>query len=221
VFLTACATFKSAPQYRPDIDASKFQSKVDNPWFPLVPGTRYFYSERHGADPVIDGVVTVTSETRTVLGVPCVVVHDRVSQGGRLLEDTYDWFAQDSQGNVWYFGEDTKAYDDKGRVSTEGSWEAGIDGAQPGIMMPANPLPGAPYRTEYYAGEAEDMAQVIATIESVTVPAGRYSPSLETREWSLLEPGSEKKWYARGVGFIRSVSEDGEVTELLSVSTSP
>jgi hypothetical protein len=221
ISLVACATPGPADNYHPNIRPAQFIARVDNPWFPLVPGTRYVYSERHGSEPVVTDVVTVTSQTKTVLGVRCVVVHDQAKQGDRVLEDTYDWYAQDSEGNVWYFGEDTKAYDDKGRVSTEGSWEAGVNGAEPGIMMKANPVAGAAYRTEYYAGEAEDMAQVTGMVESVTVPAGRYAPSLETKEWSLLEPGSEQKWYARGVGFIRSVSEDGEVAELLTVSVVP
>jgi hypothetical protein len=204
--------------YRPAINPAKFSNKINNPWYPLVPGTHYRYLERLGSE-VSDVDVTVLPETKTVLGVPCVVVHDVVSKAGKVVEDTYDWYAQDSTGNVWYFGEDTKEYNDKGQVDTAGSWEAGVKGAQPGIMMHANPVPGPAYRTEYFRGEAEDVAQVIEMAASVTVPAGKYAPSLQTKEWSLLEPGSEKKWYGRGVGFIRSVNENGEVSELVAMST--
>jgi hypothetical protein len=231
VGLAACTVAAAAPaakrqgadkaaqfssNYRPTINPASFSNKITNPWFPLVPGTHYRYVERLGSE-VSDVEVTVLSDTKTILGVPCVVVHDRVSKAGAVVEDTYDWYAQDATGNVWYFGEDTKEYNDKGQVSTEGSWEAGVKGAQPGIMMHANPVPGPAYRTEYFRGEAEDVAQVIEMTDSVTVPAGRYAPSLETKEWSLLEPGSEKKWYARGIGFIRSVSEKGEVSELVAM----
>jgi hypothetical protein len=222
--LASCALAKSTPEfradYKPAIQASQFRAVVDNPWFPLVPGTRYVYSERHGQE-VFQNEVTILPDQKTVMGVPCVVVHDKLMQGTTTIEDTYDWYSQDAQGNVWYFGEDTSEFDDKGHVSKEGSWEAGVKGAQPGIMMQADPKPGKPYRTEFLKGEAEDVAQVIGQTESVTVPAGRYAPSLETKEWSLLEVGSEKKWYARGVGFIRSTAEDGEVVELVSVEKLP
>jgi hypothetical protein len=204
--------------YHPAINPANFSNKINNPWFPLVPGTHYRYRETLGTE-VSDVDVTVLPQTKIVMGVPCVVVHDLVSKAGKTIEDTYDWYSQDATGNVWYFGEDTKEYDDKGHVDTAGSWEAGVKGAQPGIMMQANPTPGPAFRTEYFRGEAEDVAQIIEMTDSVTVPAGRYAPSLQTKEWSLLEPGSEKKWYGRGVGFIRSVSEKGEVSELVTMST--
>jgi hypothetical protein len=211
---------KGSTPYRPVIDPANFRGVIDNPWFPLTPGTTYRYVERHGAE-VLDVDVTVTKEHKTILGVPCVIVRDRLSKAGVTVEDTFDWYAQDKAGNVWYFGEDTKEYDDKGHVNTEGSWEAGVKGAQPGIVMPANPMPGPAYRQEYLRGEAEDMAQVIAVADNVSVPAGKFSPSVQTREWSMLEAGSEKKWYGRGVGFIRSTSDSGESVELISMGKSP
>jgi hypothetical protein len=206
--------------YLPPIDPQEFQAVVDNPWMPLVPGTVYRYVEKK------DGVksdveVTVTQNTKSILGVNCVVVHDLLTRAGQTVEDTYDWYAQDSRGNVWYFGEDTREYDDKGHVDLSGSWQAGVKGAQPGIVMPANPVAGAPYRQEYLRGQAEDMGQVIATGDSVSVPYGSFTPSVQTREWSELESGSERKWYARGIGFIRSQAEDGEVSELVAVSRAP
>jgi hypothetical protein len=218
--LASCTGQRRTADYHPAIHPEEFQAKVDNPWFPLTPGTIYRYVERHGAERA-DGEVTVTTEKKVVMGVPCVVVHDRLSVGGTVLEDTYDWYAQDARGTVWYFGEDTKSYDDRGRVSTEGSWEAGIDGAEPGVMMYADPMPGPAYRTEYLRGEAEDMAQVMAFEDAVTVPAGRFAPALRTQEWSELEAGAERKWYAKGVGFVRAEADDGELTELVSVSAAP
>jgi hypothetical protein len=218
--LAACTAATSSSDYSPRIKPAEFQSQVDNPWWPLVPGTVYRYVERLGRE-AKDGLVVVTTERKTILGVECVVVHDQMSQNGRILEDTFDWYAQDRQGNVWYFGEDSKAYDDKNHVSTEGSWEAGVHGAQPGIVMAANPKPGPAYRQEYLKGEAEDMGQVIAINETVSVPFGRFSPAVQTREWTDLEPGSDRKWYARGIGFVRSQAEDGEVTELVAMSKVP
>lgn len=215
----ACAT-KSGRlhgEYRPAIDPANFTHVVDNPSFPLVPGTTYTFLEKEGGE-VRNNKVTVTRDTKMILGVKCVVVHDTVSVGGVLQEDTLDWYAQDKQGAVWYFGEATREFKSGGRVSTEGSWEAGVKGAQPGIVMPGSPKPGEPYRQEYLKGEAEDMGQVVAVGETVTVPFGTFTDCVRTKDWSLLERGSEKKWYARGLGLVRAESSSGEVATLISVS---
>jgi hypothetical protein len=224
--LAACAALRDRDgdgdpvDYQPRIRPANFQSQVDNPWWPLVPGTVFRYVESKGEERN-DGVVIVTAERKTIMGVECVVVHDQVSHQGRVLEDTNDWYAQDRQGNVWYFGEDSRAFDDKGHVSTEGSWEAGVNGAQPGIVMPAQPTPGPAYRQEYLKGHAEDMGQILATNDTVSVPFGQFSAALQTKEWSELEAGSDRKWYARGIGFVRAQAEDGEITELVAMSKVP
>ena len=187
----ACTAFGlRKADYRPDIKATEFVPVVDNPYYPLVPGTTYKLVERLGKH-VSENTITVTPGTKTIMGVTCVVVRDQVFEKGALMEDTFDWFAQDRQGNVWYFGEDTKEFHEGGAVSTKGSWEAGVKGAQPGIVMPAAPAPGAPYRQEYLASEAEDMGQVVAVDEAVKVPAGAYTGCVRTKEWSELESGSD------------------------------
>jgi hypothetical protein len=152
------------------------------------------------------------------MGVRCVVVHDVVKRNGRVAEDTYDWYAQDRDGNVWYFGEDTKEISAGGRVSTKGSWVGGVNNAQPGIIMPGNPKPGEPYRQEYAPGEAEDMGQVVSVGEAVTVPFGTFKDTVKTKDYSLLEAGNEHKWYARGVGFVRSTATGGDTSELISMT---
>jgi len=152
------------------------------------------------------------------MGVTCVVVHDQLTQQGVLKEETLDWYAQDKQGNVWYFGEATKEFRAHGKVSTEGSWEAGVEGSQPGIIMKGQPVAGEPYRQEYDKGEAEDMGQVVAVDDSVTVPFGSFTGCVRTREWSMLEPGTEKKWYAKGIGVVRTESTTKEVSTLVSVT---
>jgi hypothetical protein len=221
VTMAACATgcvamgFKKA-SYDPHVEAANFQTTVDNPYNPLVPGTVFRLIETVDGKSK-DNQVVVTHETKNIMGVNCVVVHDTLSENGVLIEDTYDWFAQHRDGSVWYFGEATREYKPGGGVSTEGSWEAGIDGGQPGIMMPGEPRPGEPYRQEYKYHEAEDMGQVVATGETVTVPAGSYSGCVKTKEWSLLEPGSAFKWYCKGVGLVRVEATDGEVAILQSV----
>lgn len=211
----ADAKSKPAP-YAPHINPAEFQSTVDHPFFPLKPGTRFTYRE------TIDGKAltaesTVLSESKTVMGVHCVVVHDVLRDHDTVIEDTYDWYAQDLKGNVWYFGENTKEFMPHGRVVTEGSWEGGVGGGIPGIIMPAQLTAGAPYRQEYLRGHAEDMAQILAVNDSLTVPFGTFGGCLRTKEWSMLEAGGEKKWYVRGVGFARSESESGEVSVLISV----
>jgi hypothetical protein len=135
--------------------------------------------------------------------VKCVVVNDKAWKNGKLIEQTYDWHAQDKEGNVWYFGEDTKEYKNGKVTSTKGSWEAGVDGAKPGIIMEAHPKVGQSYRQEYYEGEAEDMAKVQSLNESLTVPYGSFDHVLVTKEWTPLEPSyHEHKYYARGVGQV-------------------
>lgn len=219
--LSSCATEKKSlearGEYRPVIDPANFTHVVDNPYFPLVPGTTFTFVEKEGRA-TRDNKVTVTGDTKMVAGVKCVVVHDTVTVDGKLSEDTFDWYAQDKQGAVWYFGEATREFKSGGRVSTGGSWEAGVKGAQPGIVMQANPKPGEPYRQEYLKGEAEDMGQVVAVGETVTVPFGTLKDCLQTKDWSMLERGSEKKWYSKGLGLVRAESSSGEVSTLISVT---
>jgi hypothetical protein len=198
VLMVGCTSSSSQGHkaYAPHIKPADFTTKLDNEYFPLKPGTTFVYEG--GAE---RGEMTVTHNTKKVMGVECVVVDDRGYEAGKLIEKTYDWFAQDKQGTVWYFGEDTKEYENGEVVSTKGSWEAGVDGAKPGIIMPSDPKVGHSYHQEYYPGEAMDMARVLSSNASVTLPYGSFDHVLETREWTPLQPGfSEKKYYVRGVG---------------------
>jgi len=201
--------------YAPVVGPANFVMGIDNPYFPLEPGTTFVYEGRteKGNE---HNEVYVSFETKVILGVTCVVVSDTVMVDGKLEEATLDWYAQDKQGNVWYFGEDTKEYEDGNAVSTKGSWEAGVDGAQPGFVMKANPVVGEAYRQEYYQGEAEDMAAVLSLSEADSVPYGSYSDLLLTKEWSALDatPVIEHKYYARGVGFIMTKAVEGGGWEL-------
>ncbi len=209
--------FAKPAAYHPVIDPANFQAAVDNPYFPLVPGTTFKFIETVGKKSS-DNTVTVTRETKVIMGVTCVVVHDQLARKGHVEEDTYDWYAQDKQGNVWYLGEATREFGPHGEVSTEGSWEAGVDGAQPGIVMMAQPIVGDPYRQEYYPGQAEDMGQVVGLNESVKVPYGAIAGCVRTKEWSMLKPGDEKKWYARGLGCVRTETSGKEVATLVAVT---
>lgn len=213
----SAAAGRKSGAYAPHIDPANFQTRVENPFFPLEPGTRFTYRETSRGRSSVNEV-TVTHDTRVILGVSCVVVHDVVKDGGRIAEETFDWYAQDKQGSVWYFGEASKEIGPRGNVSTEGSWEAGVDGAQPGILMKAEPTVGKPYRQEYYRGHAEDMGQVIAVGDSVTVPYGSFAGCVRTKDWSMLEAGTETKWYAKGVGLVRSQSSSRELSELVSIT---
>lgn len=210
--LAASACSSAGGAYHPEIDPSRFRPGVDHPFLPLVPGTIWRYQEDETSI-----VVTVLAEPRVVLGIPCVVVRDTEMEDGRVIEDTYDWFAQDQDGNVWYFGEDTRAYRDDGSASMAGSWEAGAGGAWPGIVMPADPAPGPSYRQEYRPGVAEDMGQVVALDETVVTPYGTFSGCVKTRDWSPLERGFEWKWYAPGVGFVRAATPSGHGEQLVAL----
>ena len=203
-----------------NINPQDFSTVINNPFFPLVPNTTYVYVGTKDGSAARDEF-QVTRRTKVIMGVTCREVRDRGFVDGVLAEDTLDWFAQDNHGNVWYFGEDTKEFDANGNViSTEGSWQAGVNGAQPGIVMEADPRVGDTYQQEFSAGIAEDMATVLALNKTVNVPFGSFSNCLETEEFSPLEPGAiEHKFYARGVGFVQSVALRGgrERLELVTI----
>ena len=206
--MTGGATGAQQQTYAPHINPSHFTTKIDNKYFPLKPGTTFVYQGNSGGKQERD-VMSVTHSTKQIMGVKCVVVDDRVWAGGKLAEKTFDYYAQDKKGNVWYFGENSKEYKN-GKVSTQGSWEAGKNGAKPGIIMQSHPKVGQSYRQEYYKGSAEDMAKVIDINGSAKVPYGSFDDTLVSKEWSPLEPGvAEHKYYAAGVGDIKEVTVKG------------
>jgi hypothetical protein len=202
------------------IDPGDFVSEIDNPFFPLEPGTTFIYEGESEGVPTRE-VVEVTRDTKEILGVTTTVVHALAYEDGVLIEETFDWYAQDKDGNVWYFGEDTRELDEDGNViSTEGAWEAGVNGAEAGIIMLADPKKGDRYQQENAPDVAEDMAQVVGFEDSVCVPYGCFDNVLVTREWTPLERGVvENKYYAEGVGFIFSEMTKGgeERLELVRV----
>jgi hypothetical protein len=193
------------------LDPADFTTQIDNPYWPMAPGSRWVYRETDTEGTVQRVVVTVTGKTKRIAnGVEARVVHDVVTEGGQPVEITDDWYAQDADGNIWYLGEKTAEYEN-GKVTTRaGSFEAGVDGAQPGIIMPADPQPGTTYRQEYYAGEAEDTGEIVSTGEQAEVPAGHYEDVVMTKDLNPLEPKVlEFKFYARGVGPVLAVSVSG------------
>ena len=193
---------------------------IDNPYTTLTPGTTFTY-ESVTEEGTEEDIVVVTNETKEILGVTATVVRDTVTLDGELIEDTFDWFAQDKEGNVWYLGEDTKEYENGEVVSTEGSWEAGVDGAEAGIVMLADPQVGDTYRQEWYPGHAEDAAEVVSLSEEVTVPYGTFTNCLQTREFSTLDPElNEYKYYCTAVGAVtlEVVIDSGERVELIDVN---
>lgn len=208
--------------YDPVIDPANFVATIDNPYMPLIPGTTFIY-EGNTADGFEHEEFVVTSNTRVILGVTCVEVHDTVTLDGNLIEDTLDWFAQDTDGNVWYFGESSKEIVNGEIVSLEGSWEAGVDGAKPGIIMPANPVVGDFYRQEFYLGEAEDVGEVLSLTASASVTYGDFTNCLQTADTAPLEPDAlEHKFYAPGVGLVLEIDPvTGERLELIQIIVAP
>jgi hypothetical protein len=188
-----------------------FTVDITNTYWPMEPGDRWISSETDGKGDVLRVEVTVQDETYTVAsGIEARVVHDRVTRDGAVVEDTLDWYAQDGDGNIWYLGEKTAEYENGQVVSTEGSWEAGVDGAQPGIAVPADPEPGLTYRQEYLKGQAADQGAVLSTDEQVGVPTGIYTGALLTRDTTALEPDLvELKFYAPGIGPVLTVESSG------------
>jgi hypothetical protein len=203
-------------------DPSNFVDKIDNKFFPLVPGTTFIYKGEKDGVPSTTHTF-VTHDTKTIEGVVTTVVHDQVFEKEVLAEDTFDWYAQDKAGNVCYFGEDTKELDKNGNVtSTEGSFEAGKNGAQPGLIMELNPKVGDTYQQEFAAGVAEDMAKVLKLDASTCVPYGCFHHLQLTKEWTPLEPGVvDHKYYAKNVGLIREETVKGgnEKSVLVRITT--
>jgi hypothetical protein len=207
-------------KYSPSIDPANFVATIDNPFWPLKPGTAFHYKGVRGTTPQTDDEV-VTQATKQILGVQCTVVRDTVSERSRPVERTFDWYAQDRQGNVWYMGERSLEMRHGHFVVASDSWRSGVDGAEPGIIMPADPQPGDAYRQEYYPpGEALDEARVISLSGTIDVPDGHFTGVLVTSERSPLEPQTEQKYYAPGVGEVdeRVVKGHHEEFHLVSVT---
>jgi hypothetical protein len=205
------------PQMPP---ASDFVRTIDNTYFPLQPGRTFLYRGTKDGAPAED-TVEVTHKTKTIVGVQTVVVLDQSTVGGQSEEKTLDYYAQDDRGNVWYFGEDSFDVVNGQWARNDGSWQAGVNGAQPGIVMEANPRVNDTYRQEYYEGHAEDMARVLNATETVTVRYGSFEQVLDTKDWTPLEPNvAEDKYFARGVGEVKSAMVKGgsEEMELVSVT---
>jgi len=204
----------------PPFDPNNFVRGVDHPYFPLPPGRIYTYRNLLKDTQELN-TVEVTRASKTILGVAVTVVHDRVFiADGSLGEDTFDWYGQDKEGNVWYFGEDTKTYDHGTLVTTEGSWEAGKNGAHAGIIMLAHPAVGDVYKQEDAPGVVADMAKVIGLDATASVPYGNFTNCIETTEWTPIEPGDRAhKFYARGIGIVLETStrQGGERDELTGI----
>jgi hypothetical protein len=200
--------------------AKDFVGKIDNLYFPLTPGTVLTYRGRQDGQPR-EVTITVTHDTKTILGIRAVVVFDEVRLAGQPEERTFDWYAQDKQGNVWYLGEDSFDFVNGTWVKSGGSWLAGVDGAKAGMIMKGHREVGDIYRQEYFAGHAEDMAQILDTNASLKIPFGSFDHMLVTKEWTPLKPDVvENKYYARGIGEVRNLMVKGGVEEMNLVSVS-
>jgi hypothetical protein len=194
-----------------DLDPNDFTTRIDNPYWPMDPGMRWTYREIDEEGVELKVVVTVSDKTKKIAnGVTARVVRDTVTEDGVLIEDTFDWYAQDKQGNIWYLGENTAEFENGKLMTRGGSFEAGVDGAQPGIIMPAEPRDGMQYRQEYYKGEAEDNGEVLSTDEMVQSPFGQFDDALLTKDTNAIEPKVlEYKLYARDVGPVLTLGVSG------------
>jgi hypothetical protein len=219
LLLQGPATGAPSPAAGRGVNPGDFVRFVTNPFLPFKPGTVLTYRGVKDGEVQVEKV-TVLRQTKRILGVRTTVVLDVSRHAGRLLERTHDWYAQDKHGNVWYFGEATTAYGPNGQQDTEGSWEAGVQGAIPGIVMQANPRAPVGYRQELWRGHAEDTAWILHRGGSVQVPFGHVRHVLLTLEWTRLEPSViDRKYYAKGIGIVREASATGpnETSELVSV----
>jgi hypothetical protein len=217
--MTTPATVITPASGWPQVTSADFVTSITNPWFPLTTGASWVSKGIKDGRPTVD-TYTVTGQTKVILGVTCSVIADTLTTNGKVVEKTSDWYAQDKQGNVWYFGEDTAEYNLDGSVkSTAGTWEAGVKGAQPGIFMPANPQVGQSGYQEYLPGQALDHYKIISMTASVKVPAGSFTQALQTEETTALEPGVlDHKWYVKGIGQVAEITVKGPKETSLLVS---
>jgi hypothetical protein len=194
----------AAGAYHPNIDPARFTHRITNPYYELpTGGVRITKGTKDGVPQT--HTTTVTNRTKLIAGVRCVVVKDIVTSRGALVEKVSDWYAQDDTGNVWYFGEATADYEKGVVVSTKGSWETGVDGAEPGIVMPAHPKPGPAFYSEFRPGVAEDKAQVLDVHATLRIPYGSYRNVVVVRDSNPLDPQLvSHKWYARGIGLLKT-----------------
>ena len=216
----ATAGSSSGSSYEPVLDPANFVSTIDNPYYPLPVGRTLVYEGFRDGQTQTD-TIKVLDQTRVVEGITARVVSDVATHDGTLLEKTFDWFAQDKQGNVWYLGEDTTAYGRNGKTDTSGSWEAGVNDAEPGLIMEANPQIPDGYRQEYLAGEAEDTAWITGQGGSVKVPYGTVRNVLTTLEATQVEPDVyDQKIYGPGIGIVveQSLTGPNEYAKLVSVT---
>ncbi len=208
-----------------EMDPADFTTDIDHPYWPMRPGTRWTMREIDERGRELKIVVVVTHDTKKIAnGITARVVRDTVTLDGELIEDTNDWYAQDSEGNIWYLGEETAEFEDGKLTTREGSFEAGVDGALAGIILPANPQPGMRYRQEYYKGKAEDNGEVLSTNEMAEVPFGQFKNVLLTKDTITIEPDVlEYKLYALGIGpvLILDVSGGSGREELVRMDRAP
>jgi hypothetical protein len=222
-FALSCGDSGTGPTQSIPFDPANFVVGVTNPLFPLTPGTiDYFEGQADGAAQTDSA--EVLSDHKTILGIEATIVHDRVYTDGELIEDTFDWYAQDTAGNVWYLGEDTKELDNGQVISTEGSWEAGVSGAQAGIIMWADPAAhiGELYRQEFARGVAEDLGKVAAVNQTVDIAYGTLTGCVKTEDTSAIEPGVlENKYYCPGIGLTAEYGQNGSTdrNEIVAIVT--
>ncbi len=210
----------SKVDYEPVLDPANFVAVIDNPYFPLPVGRTLIYRGIKDGQSILD-TVKVTNKTKVLEGITARAISDMSTHRGTVLEKTTDWYAQDSSGTVWYRGEDTKAFNPNGTVDTSGSWQAGVNDGEPGIIMEANPQIPDAYRQEYAAGLAEDTAWIVNRGGSMTIPVGMVHAVLTSLEFARIEPGViDKKIYAPGLGIVveRSMTGPLEVDRLVKVT---
>jgi hypothetical protein len=206
-----------AVTYEPAFKSRDFGHPITNKYFTLTPGAKFTYEGTTSEGPTrIE--IEVTGQTKQLVGVTTTAVRDRVWVKNQLTEDTTDWYAQDKDGNVWYFGERVSNYKNGKLADHDGSWQAGVKGARPGIAMMKEPKAGDTFRKEYYKRVAEDMGTVVAAPTTVTVPHGTFDDCVQIKDWSRIEPGSDFKYYCAGVGFMALDEGDSEKLQLVSAS---
>jgi hypothetical protein len=215
-FLVACGGGNGSTGSLPegsepvDLKPEDFVKQIDHPYWPMAVGSKWVFSQTdfEGNRERIE--ITVTNRKKVVQGIEATVVRDVVTSDGELVEDTFDWYAQDKDGNLWYLGEDTTEFENGKPVTKAGSWEAGVKGAQAGVFLPGNPEVGMTYRQEYLEGEAEDQTKVLSVDEQIAGPTGSYKGVVMTKDWTPLQPDIlEHKFYARGVGPVLVIGVSG------------